>query len=305
MATPQITSTPSRNLLMNSCISFISSIISSDDGQKETFNITFLALKISLLLSNGECRASSIAFVTRFSPSPNPVLMIATPPSFRMVFTSAKSRLTVPRMVIISAILLAAMERVSSALPKAFIKVRSAYISRRRSLLITNRASTCWAIRSTPSSAWMIFFSPSKIKGMVTIPTVRISISFAMRAMTGAAPVPVPPPIPAVMNTILVPSFSCALISSILSSAASRARSGRLPAPSPCVMLRPSCSFTGTGDSANAWLSVLQRTNVTSWMPSRYMWFTALPPPPPTPITLMIFGESVGKSNCTISSIII
>ena len=62
---------------------------------------------------------------------------------------------------------------------------------------------------------------------------------------------------------------------------------------------------TGTGDSANAWLSVLQRTNVTSWMPSRYMWFTALPPPPPTPITLMIFGESVGKSNCTISSIII
>ena len=63
-------------------------------------------------------------------------------------------------------------------------------------------------------------------KGMVTIPTVRISISFAMRAMTGAAPVPVPPPIPAVMNTILVPSFSWFLISSILSSAASRARSG-------------------------------------------------------------------------------
>lgn len=123
--------------------------------------------------------------------------------------------------------------------------------------------------------------------------------------MTGAAPVPVPPPIPAVMNTILVPSFNCSLISSILSSAASRARSGRLPAPSPCVMLRPSCSFTGTGDSANAWLSVLQRTNVTSCMPSRYMWFTALPPPPPTPITLMIFGESVGKSNCTISSILL
>ena len=130
---------------------------------------------------------------------------------------------------------------------------------------------------------------------MEATPTVN-GISFA-------APVPVPPPIPAVMNTILVPSFSCALISSILSSAASRARSGRLPAPSPCVMLRPSCSFTGTGDSANAWLSVLQRTNVTSWIPSRYMWFTALPPPPPTPITLMIFGESVGKSNCTISSI--
>ena len=153
IATPQMTSTPSRNLLMNSCISFISSIINSDDGQKETFSITFLALKISLLLSSGECRASSIALVTRFSPSPNPVLIIATPPSFKIVFTSAKSKLTVPRIVIISAILLAAMESVSSALPKAFIKVRSAYISRRRSLLITSKASTCWAMRSTPSSA--------------------------------------------------------------------------------------------------------------------------------------------------------
>ena len=230
--------------------------------------------------------------------------MIATPPSLRMVFTSAKSRFTVPRMVIISAILLAAIDNVSSALPKAFMNVRSEYISRKRSLLITSRASTCWAIRSTPSSAWIIFFSPSKMKGMVTIPTVRMSISLAMRAMTGAAPVPVPPPIPAVMNTIFVPSFSSALISSLLSSAASRARSGRFPAPSPSVIERPSCNFTGTGDSFNAWLSVLHRTNVTSCMPSRYMWFTALPPPPPTPITLMIFGESVGKSNCTISSIV-
>ena len=125
IATPQITSTPSRNLLMNSCTSFISSIINSEAGQKETFSITFLALKISLLFSRGECSASSIALVTRFSPSPNPVLMMATPPSLRIVFTSAKSRLTVPRMVIISAMLLAAIDSVSSALPNAFIKVRS------------------------------------------------------------------------------------------------------------------------------------------------------------------------------------
>ena len=198
--------------------------------------------------------------------------------------------------------LLAATERVSSALSKASSTESSLYISLSFSLLITSRASTCLLISSTPSSAWSIFLSPSQRNGIVTMPIVRMSISLAVCAMIGAAPVPVPPPIPAVMNTILVPSFSMALMSSMLSSAALRARAGRLPAPRPSL---PSCSFTGTGESFNAWLSVLHSTNVTSCMPSRYMWFTALPPPPPTPITLMIFGESVGKSNCAISSMII
>jgi len=36
------------------------------------------------------------------------------------------------------------------------------------------------------------------------IATVRIHIPFAILAMTGAAPVQVPPPIPQVMNTISV-----------------------------------------------------------------------------------------------------
>ena len=198
--------------------------------------------------------------------------------------------------------LLAATERVSSALSKASSTESSLYISLSFSLLITSRASTCLLISSTPSSAWSIFLSPSQRNGIVTMPIVRMSISLAVCAMIGAAPVPVPPPIPAVMNTILVPSFSMALMSSMLSSAALRARAGRFPAPRPSL---PSCSFTGTGESFNAWLSVLHSTNVTSCMPSRYMWFTALPPPPPTPITLMIFGESVGKSNCAISSMII
>ena len=40
--------------------------------------------------------------------------------------------------------------------------------------------------------------------GIVTIPTVKISNSFAISAIIGAAPVPVPPPIPAVINNILV-----------------------------------------------------------------------------------------------------
>ena len=120
---------------------------------------------------------------------------------------------------------------------------------------------------------------------MVTMPTVSMPISLLILAMTGAAPVPVPPPIPAVMNAILVPSLSMLRTSSMVSSAACRAFSGLLPAPSPSL---PSCRCTGTGESLSAWASVLQTTNDTSCIPCLYMWFTALPPPPPTPMTLMM-----------------
>ena len=41
---------------------------------------------------------------------------------------------------------------------------------------------------------------PSKLKGFVTTATVRLPRSLAISAMTGAAPDPVPPPMPAVMK---------------------------------------------------------------------------------------------------------
>ena len=216
---------------------------------------------MSLLLSSGECSASSIAFEMRRSPLPYPVLMIATPPLSNTVFTSLKSRLMIPCMVIISAMLRAALHRVSSALLKASSTVSSGYISRRRSLLITSSASTFLLISSTPSSAWSIFFMPSQRNGMVTMPTVRMSISFAVLAITGAAPVPVPPPMPAVMNTIFVPSLSTFFMSSNDSSAACFPAAGLLPAPSPSL---PSCSFDGTTESFSALLSVLHTMNDTS-----------------------------------------
>ena len=56
--------------------------------------------------------------------------------------------------------------------------------------------------------------------------------------MTGAAPVPVPPPLPAVMKTMSAP-FSTSSISSRCSSAAMRPTSGSLPAPSPRVSVAP------------------------------------------------------------------
>ena len=133
---------------------------------------------------------------------------------------------------------------------------------------------------------------------MVTMPTVRRPISLATRAISGAAPVPVPPPIPAVMKTIFVPSSSIVRISSSLSSAARSARAGLLPAPSPSVTVRPRAILTGTSERDSAWLSVLQSTKETSCMPSLNICVTALPPPPPTPTTLMIFRVSLGKLNC-------
>ncbi len=67
--------------------------------------------------------------------------------------------------------------------------------------------------------------------------------------MTAAAPVPVPPPMPAAMKTMCEPAI-CARISSIASSAAASPISGREPAPRPSVRLMPSwmrCSALDVG----------------------------------------------------------
>jgi len=61
-----------------------------------------------------------------------------------------------------------------------------------------------------PSSAISILLLPSKSNGFVTTATVNAPIFLATPAITGAAPVPVPPPIPAVIKTIFAPSkYSC------------------------------------------------------------------------------------------------
>jgi len=85
---------------MNSCISFISTIPFIFEGEK----------KIIQALDGVERIAQHVD-----------ALLVINNERLR-----AKSRFTVPRMVIISAILFAAMESVSSALPKAFMKVRPA-----------------------------------------------------------------------------------------------------------------------------------------------------------------------------------
>ena len=200
----------------------------------------------------------------RCSPSPDPVLITAAPPSFSVVRTSAKSRLIFPSFDTSSAILRAAFDNESSALAKAVVQERSGYILHNRSLLITNKASTCFRISSTPAKACNIFGSPSKRNGIVTMPTVSTPFSLAIRATTGAAPVPVPPPIPAVIKAMRVLSSNKASTSAALSSANFLATSGMFPAPSP---LAPNCTFTGTGEFRNACASVLQRTKLTPPIP--------------------------------------
>ena len=92
-------------------------------------------------------------------------------------------------------------------------------ISSSLSFGITISVSTLSFRFSIPCTAFVIRVFASNLNGFVTTPTVRIPISFAIFATTGAAPVPVPPPIPQVTNTISAPSIA-AVSSSALSSAA-------------------------------------------------------------------------------------
>ena len=86
-----------------------------------------------------------------------------------------------------------------------------------------------------PSCAWRARCAPSNSNGRVTTPTVRAPISFlAISAITGAAPVPVPPPSPAVTNTMSAP-LSASLMSSRDSAAAPWPICGLAPAPRPLV----------------------------------------------------------------------
>ncbi len=57
----------------------------------------------------------------------------------------------------------------------------------------------------SPNSAVCLRFVPSNLNGVVTMPTVSAPTLRAISATTGAAPEPVPPPSPAVTNTMSEP----------------------------------------------------------------------------------------------------
>ena len=84
----------------------------------------------------------------------------------------------------------------------------------RRSFGITINVSTSFLKASTPDSAWVIRRFPSKLNGFVTTPIVKAPTYLATLATTGAPPVPVPPPSPAVTKTMSEP-FNTSLNSSM------------------------------------------------------------------------------------------
>ena len=137
-----------------------------------------------------------------------------------------------------------------------------------------------------PCSACTERRRPSKVNGRVTTPMVSAPIDLATSAMIGAPPVPVPPPLPAVMNTMSAPR-STSSISALWSSAACRPTSGSEPAPSPRVSSRPRSSFTSASLMSSACASVFTAMNSTPFRPASIIRLTALPPPPPTPTTLI------------------
>ena len=141
---------------------------------------------------------------------------------------------------------------------------------------------------------------PSNEKGFVTTATVRAPSSLLISAMTGAPPVPVPPPMPAVMKTMSLPSRAC-LTSSMLSSAACRPTSGLAPAPSPLVRSLPNCILTPALDLSRAWASVLAAMKSTPFRLDSIMLLMAFPPPPPTPMTLIFAVRSDSTNSKFIS----
>ncbi len=170
----------------------------------------------------------------------------------------------------ISAIPFAALLKISFALLKASIAVGS---SRYRfwifSLLMISSESTLSFNSLIPFIACSKRVLPSTKRGEVTIATVNIPISLASVAITGAAPVPVPPPIPAVMNSILVfIASNLSRMRSMLSIAARRPSSGSLPAPRPLLPRRIRLS---TGERSRACWSVLHTMKRTLRIPMSHI----------------------------------
>ena len=208
---------------------------------------TLLAPSI-LVSRRGLCIAALAAFSALSSPSPCPMPMWATPLSFIIVLTSAKSRLITPGLDIRSEIPWTPCLKISSAFLNDSINVvfLSIMLKRRWFGIITN-VSTIFLNSKIPLSALFILFLPSNSKGFVTTPTVNIPSAFDISAILGAAPVPVPPPMPAVMNTISAP-LSTLETSSLVSSTDFSPISGFPPAPSPLVSFSPICIFVSALD---------------------------------------------------------
>src|SRR3954468_10826830 len=125
-----------------------------------------------------------------------PIPSSARPASDMIVRTSAKSRLITAGSVTRSEIPWTPWRRTSSATWKAStIEVCWSSTCSSRSLGTTIRVSTSSASTSIPFWAWVARRLPSKLNGLVTMPTVSAPTSRARRATTGGAPGAGAPPL--------------------------------------------------------------------------------------------------------------
>ena len=171
------------------------------------------------------------------------------------------------------------------------------------SLLTTIIESTFSFNLFKPEMELTTLFLPSKVNGRVTMAITKAPASRAIRATTGAAPVPVPPPIPAAIKTIFAP-LTISLMSSTLASAAFSPISGSPPAPKPPVISWPRIKRWRALLVDKACLSVLATQNSTLAISSSIIRLTALLPAPPTPMTtILATGSKKSKSqSCIIFS---
>ncbi|KKT10663.1 MAG: hypothetical protein UV89_C0020G0006 [candidate division WWE3 bacterium GW2011_GWB2_43_22] len=185
--------------------------------------------------SNGEEIAALAATSALFSPVPIPIPINAVPASFIIVLTSAKSTFINPGITIRSEIPWTPwFKTLSDNLKASIMDMSSSATSKSFWFGIVIKASTSFLSSIMPLSAALILCIPSKLNGLVTTPIVRAPDSLAILATVGDAPVPVPPPRPAVIKTMFAPS-RLLFITSMDSSAAFRPISGLEPAPKPCV----------------------------------------------------------------------
>mmetsp|Transcript_30227 Transcript_30227/g.30711 ORF Transcript_30227/g.30711 Transcript_30227/m.30711 type:complete len:293 (+) Transcript_30227:633-1511(+) len=245
--------------------------------------------------SRGDDIAAIAASVARCFPLPCPIPISAVPAFAMIDLTSAKSTFTSPGLTMISVIPTTPCLRISSATKNASVKgVPSGTICNNLSFDTTISVSTASFISNIASLACCMRFLPSNPNGFVTTPTVSAPASFAHSATIGAAPDPVPPPMPAVTNT--KSAFSTmAIISSLVSWAARPPICGFPPAPRPRLSTFPIFSLLDGSARLldNACASVLHTHISTPGMFAvlSMIRFTAFPPPPPTPITFILHTE--------------
>src|ERR1700741_246387 len=158
--------------------------------------------------SSGELIAFCAACTALPSPRAEPMPISALPAPDITPFTSAKSRLIRPGVVVRSVMPWTPESSTSSAERKASISETPMSPScSRRSLGMT--ISVAHSLRSSvmPSSACFARRLPSKANGRVTTPMVSAPSLRAMDATTGAPPVPGAPPSPAGILGGVVPDL--------------------------------------------------------------------------------------------------